>query len=171
MKKPLFITSVAIGISGLLTAGFYFQYWKPRKESIQKVNEVASQVVPIAKELLSLYRDRFDLMIQWQKISGEKLPEDFAQAPDLKLQTEGDFKDFDAFQMKVTNHLSSLLSHSEVRKKIKDLEKVEEKINKKRQKYHDAAIEADDLIEKFRTGQHKFPVFPAEALLHQRESK
>ncbi len=169
MKKNSLMISGVAAVSVLIGVVFYSGYWKPREESIQKVNEVAIQVQPIAKELLNLYQERFDLMIQWQKVSGGKLPGEFSKIPDLKLETEADFRDFDSFQTKVTNHLSSLLSNPEIQKKIKDLERIEEKINKNRQKYHNSAIEADDLIQKFRTGQQKIPIFPAEAMLHERQ--
>jgi hypothetical protein len=147
----------------------YIQHQKNRSESITKVSGIATEIEPIVGELVALYQKRYDLLIQWQKIAGGKLPAEVQTAPKLEMKSSADFKAFDEFQMRVTNYLGTLLSNPEIRKRIKDLEKIEAEINRKREKYHSSALEADDLIEKYNTGQAMIPVFPVEEMIHKQK--
>ncbi len=165
MKKKI-IVSIILALMG---AGIFIfmKYQRDKNDSTSKVNQLTSQSTSLRSELLGLYQQRHELLLKWQKQSKLKLPEEISKLNKGELTTELELKTFDELQNKISTQFNLMLQNSEVlSKKIRELQTIEETINRKRNEYHTQAFEADDLIKKYNTGQPVIPVFPAEKLLH-----
>lgn len=170
-KKIILIGAIVIT---LITAGGIYWNQKNQKEkaaSMERVTLLSQQVQPLKTELIDLYQKRYDLLLSWHKATGSKSTLPIEAPSKVELKTEQDLQAYDLFQMQITNQFSAMLTRPEFMKRIKELEVIEHQINRKRNEYHSLAIEADDLIQKYKTGQSLVPVFPAEKLLHQEQNK
>lgn len=168
MKKIIIpIALVVVSIGGWK----YFDYQKKKKEAFDRVGSISVLVTPVKSELAKLYSERYEMLVSFEKAVGGKLP-DALKAPFTgSLVSEQDLAAYDQYQLQVTNRLGELLSRPELKKRIKDLEILENKINKKRAEYAELAGESVDLVTKFKTGQPPAPEFPAEKVLHQMPKK
>ena len=168
MKKKITISLAVV----LISAGvmMFVKYKRDQSESIIRVNQLAELAAIHRTDLVNLYQERHKLLLSWQKISKIKLPENLAQPHEGELKTESELKVFDQRQHQISNQFNVMLQKSEsLKKKIRDLQIIEEGINRKRNEYHAVAFESADLIRKYRTGQNSIPAFPAEKLLHDHQ--
>ncbi len=157
-------------LSILLIAGAAFSFIKSQQkknQSIGRVNEITAMISKNRTELLTHYQNRYELLIKWSKQSKVPLPAELI-AYQGELNTESELVSFDQLQNKISEQFNYLLKTStSLAKNIRELQLIEEKINKTRNEYHLLSFEADDLIEKYNTGQTQIPVFPSEKMLHQ----
>ncbi len=157
-------------LSILLIAGAAFSFIKSQQkknESISRVNEITAMISKNRSELLTHYQNRFELLTKWSKQSKVMMPPEL-NAYQGELNTESELIAFDQLQNKISEQFNLLLKTSTLAaKNIRELQLIEEKINKTRNEYHQLSFEADDLIEKYNTSQTMIPVFPSEKMLHQ----
>jgi len=166
---PKITLAVAMVLGGIFLTVLH---QKHKAEAISKVDEVYKTVKPIRDEMVQLYQDRYELAVNWSKEAKLELPDQIKAPFTRELKTEQDLRDFDLYQVHVTDLLSILLSNELAMKhKPKELEKLEESINRKRAAYHVVSLEADDLIKKYGTGQTAIPVFQPEQMLHDQQKK
>lgn len=164
MNKKIILSTVLV-ISSII-AMLFIKFKNDQGASIIRVKQLTELCDAQRTDMLNLYNERQKLLFGWQKISKIKIPEKLTQTYNGELINELDLKKFDELQHQISNQFNLMLQKSEaLKKKIRELQIIEEAINKKRVEYHSSAFEASDLIQKFRTGQKPVPVFPAEKML------
>ena len=164
---PKIILLLAIIIGGVFLT---IRYRANKLEATNKVDSASKDVRAIRDEMVQLYQDRYELTLNWSKSAGIEAPDQIKAPFTRTLNTAQDLKDFDQYQVRVTDQLSLLLaSEVAMKKKPHELEKLEESINRKRAAYHVVSLEADDLIKKYGTGQPAIPVFQPEQMLHDQK--
>ena len=165
MRTKLSIAAIVILFAG---GAFWAQKYKSQKEAEHAhFLELVSQSTSTRDELVKQYEKRYELLLNWSKESGIKINPNLLTPFRSPLLTDADFLSFDQYQNEVTNELSKLASSETAQKsRPKELEKLEESINRTRVKYHETAFEQNRLIEHFHYEPKIAPIFPAEKLLH-----
>ena len=160
------LIALAVLILVMVSSVLFTLHRKHKAESVERVAALTKLTEPMKSELIELYQKRQDLLAVWMKAAGSKAAQNTPTSEKVELKTVKDFQNFDMFQTEVSNQFSALLTQPAFTKRIKELEKIEEQINRKRNEYSAFAAEADDLIRKYSTGQNEIIMFPAEKILH-----
>jgi hypothetical protein len=184
MKKSYGI-AILVVLAGIMIGLSYRAQQK--KKALEQFAVLQSEVVTQGTELVQLYEKRRLLLVQWEKSLRGGAHSTNKGAPDLVLPEEmrapkrdwakaysdqEGFEAFDRFQNQITEFFSRYLGSELAQKsRPKELEKLEESINRIRAGYHQKAFQANDLIERYLNDQKPLPVLPAEKEIHRMQAR
>jgi cell division protein FtsI/penicillin-binding protein 2 len=174
MKSPRRII-LALGTALILGAGLIFILMEREKAQVQQLQHSEAANAELIK-LVELYSQRTTLFLSWvnqikSKANKEKITFQQIEAQELEetlkasLTTKEDLDRFELIQNKVSSALGDLLTNpSALQLKPTGLEKIEESINRSRMKYHQEAIAAKAVQEKFWIKGLELPLFESETI-------
>jgi flagellar basal body-associated protein FliL len=166
MNKKVIISIVLMIVVGGGIFAWSKKHQQEKADASVRYAQLVPEVTASRDALIAEYQKRYERMIAWKKASGGALNPNLEKPFSGTLTNEADLASFDQYQNEITNELSNLLASEHAQKsRPKDLEKIEESINRTRAKYHEHAFEENHLIQKFDLGKTDAPIFPAEKMI------
>ena len=175
-KFPLIPILLVLAV--LCIAGAGYRWYSLREEGNAKVAEAVVAMNKSKAEMLEAYKARITSLENWQealnKSSKKPIPElqlteNIKQAKDLKLETQADADRFDFVQNQISEKITQYIQKDSASANVREMQKIEENINRKRKEYHKSAFQIQDLNRRYRLKDVKPVVFPAEQTLKDKD--
>jgi hypothetical protein len=175
-KFPLIPVLLVLAILCIAVAGY--RWYSIREEGKGKIAESVTALEKSKAEMLEAYKARIASLENWQealnKSSKKPIPElqlteDIKQAKDLKLETQKDADRFDFVQNQISEKITLYIQKDPVSTNVREMQKIEENINRKRKEYHKTAFQIQDLNHRYRLKDVRPVVFAAEQTLKDKD--
>lgn len=174
-KIPLIPVLILVVVACAVGAGY--RWHSLREEGRTKVAEHTAKLKLSKTQMQDLYRERVSVLENWETTvakPGHKetaplvLSEAIKQAKDLSFDDQGQAERFDFVQNQVSEKIGQYISYDSKSSLVREIQKIEEAINRKRTEYHREAFAIEELNRNYRLSEVKPVVFPAERVLKEK---
>ncbi|MBX9769681.1 MAG: hypothetical protein K2X47_20555 [Bdellovibrionales bacterium] len=171
-KIPLVPLLSGLAILVLLAAGYHWNH--RREEGRAKIAAVQAKMESVKSEMLDLYKERVLQLEAWEamvlkngKNSALALSEMIKQSKELKVENQAEVERFDFVQNLVSEKVGQYIAADPNPGAVREMQKIEETINRKRREYHSEAFLIEDLNNQYRLKEVSPLVFPSERVLKE----
>lgn len=179
MKSAPIIVAVVVVLA--LVAGFFFyRSNRHRAEGRTEIAELVPQLDKAKNALLKDYQDRLTALVDWQTALAKDpkkyspalvLNENIKRSGDLKFDTPEEAERFDFVQNQVSEMITKYIAKDPGSSHMRDVQKIEEKLNRDRREYHKVAFEITDRNKQYRLHEVNPVIFSAERVLREHEKR
>lgn len=175
-NKSLLIVGTVVVV--LLAGGAWmFHRQKQKAEGHAQIEALSVDLAKAKESVLKDYDARLNLVIAWEKeLRGEvklndsqKINQTILQSNKLDFDTQEAATRFDFVQNQVSELISSYIKLKPTAPQLKEIQKVEESLNRDRKAYHEIAFKIEDLDRTYRLHEAKPVIFQAERELKKYE--
>lgn len=167
---------ILLVVVALVLAGFGYRWHQTRTEGQAKIQQVAAEMDQHKSAMLKGYADRLAALEDWATAVAADpkkakpalaLSEAIKQSGELKADTQEEAARFDFVQNQVSEKITQYIQADPGSANMREIQKIEEQINRDRRRYHDLAFDIEALNKQYGLKDVQPVVFQAERTLQQ----